>query len=124
MKEEKEGQHMKAVSVLDAKEWARETFGEVELGDPRRGDRVVQVAAAMAENPAASLPTQMGDRSTLQAAHRLFINEAISFEQLQDPHWQQTQFRKPESASRCYWCKTRPISTTLTGSQAKVSLPI
>lgn len=81
---------MKAVSVLNAKEWAVETFGEVELGDPRRRDRVVQVAAAMAEDPAASLPTQMGDRSALQAAHRLFINEAISFEQLQEPHWQRT----------------------------------
>jgi len=91
VKEEKEGQQMKAMSVLDAKEWAIETFGKVELGDPRRSDRAVQVAAAMAENPAASLPTQMGDQSALQAAHRLFINEAISFEQLQDPHWQQTR---------------------------------
>jgi hypothetical protein len=90
VKEEKEGQQMKAMRVLDAKEWAIETFGKVELGDPRRSDRVVQVAAAMAENPAASLPAQMGDQSALQAAHRLFINEAISFEQLQDPHWQQT----------------------------------
>jgi hypothetical protein len=72
---------MKAVSVLDAKEWAVETFWEVELGDPRRRDRVVQVAAAMAEDPAALLPAQMGDRSALQGAHRLFINEAISFEQ-------------------------------------------
>jgi len=82
---------MKAMSVLDAKEWAVETFGEVELGDPRRRDRVVQVAAAMAEDPAVPLPTQMGDPSALQAAHRLFINEAISFEQLQEPHWQHTR---------------------------------
>src|SRR5712664_1496573 len=82
---------MKAMSVLDAKEWAVETFGEVELGDPRRRDRVVQVAVAMAEDPAVPLPTQMGDPSALQAAHRLFINEAISFEQLQEPHWQHTR---------------------------------
>src|SRR5260370_37290416 len=82
---------MKAVHVLDAKEWAVETFGEVELGDPRRRDRVVQVAAAMAEDPAASLPSQMGDPSALQAAHRLFMNETISFEQLQGPHWQATR---------------------------------
>ncbi len=27
----------------------------------------------------------------MQAAHRLFINETISFEQLQDPHWQATR---------------------------------
>ncbi len=59
---------MKSMSVLDAKEWAVETFGEVELGDPRRRDRVVQVAAAMAEDPAASLPTQMGDRSRVASS--------------------------------------------------------
>jgi len=79
---------MKAMSVLDAKEWARETFGEVELGDPRRRDRVVQVAAAMAEDPAATLPTQMGDPSALHAAYRMLNHEAIRFEQLQEPYWQ------------------------------------
>jgi Transposase DNA-binding/Transposase DDE domain len=82
---------MKAMRVLEAKEWAVETFGEVELGDPRRRDRVVQVAAAMAEDPAATLPTQMGDPSALHAAYRVLNNEAISFEQLQEPHWHHTR---------------------------------
>src|ERR1700738_2789036 len=82
---------MKAMQVLDAKEWAVETFGEVELGDPRRRDRLVQIAAAMAEDPAASLPTQMGDPTALHAAHRFFLNDAIRFEQLQAPHWQATR---------------------------------
>jgi hypothetical protein len=86
VKAEKEGQPMKARSVRDAKAWAGETFGEVELGDPRRRDRVVQVAAAMAEHPAGALPTHRGDRSAWQAAHRWFITEAISVEQ-----WQQTR---------------------------------
>jgi hypothetical protein len=91
VKAEKEGQQMKAMSVLDAKEWAVKTFGGVELGDPRRGDRVVQVAAAMAEDPAASFPTQISNPSALHAAYRLFNNEAISLEQLQEPHWQHTR---------------------------------
>jgi hypothetical protein len=82
---------MKAMSVLSAKEWAVETFAGAELGDPRRRDRLVQVAAAMAEDPAATLPTQMGDPSALHAAYRLFNNEAMSLAQLQDPHWQQTR---------------------------------
>lgn len=82
---------MKAVRVLDAKEWAIETFGEAELGDPRRRDRLIQVAAAMAEDPGATFPTQMGDPSALHAAYRLFNNEAICFEQLQEPHWQHSR---------------------------------
>jgi hypothetical protein len=45
----------------------------------------------MAEDPTASLPTQMGDPSALHAAYRVLNNEAISFEQLQEPHWHQTR---------------------------------
>jgi hypothetical protein len=36
-------------------EWAIKTFAPAELGDPRRTDRLVRMAAALAEEPAASL---------------------------------------------------------------------
>jgi hypothetical protein len=45
----------------------------------------------MAEDAAATLPTQMGDPSALHAAYRLFNNEAMSLVQLQEPHWQHTR---------------------------------
>ncbi len=39
-----------------AEEWAVKTFGAAELGDPRRTDRLIKVASALAANPSASLP--------------------------------------------------------------------
>ena len=39
-----------------AEEWAVKTFGAAELGDPRRTDRLIKVASALAAHPSASLP--------------------------------------------------------------------
>jgi hypothetical protein len=36
--------------------WAVRTFGQAELGDLRRTDRLVQLAAALARDPQSSLP--------------------------------------------------------------------
>lgn len=82
---------MNEAMLLNASEWAIETFGRVELGDPRRTDRAVQMASAMAVEPAASLPLQMGNASALQAAYRFLGNEAVSHAALQEPHWFHTR---------------------------------
>lgn len=39
-----------------AEGWAVNMFGTAELGDPRRIDRLLKVASALAANPSASLP--------------------------------------------------------------------
>ena len=45
--------------LTDPLAWAQETFGEVELGDPRRTRRLVRVAAQVAADPQGSLPREM-----------------------------------------------------------------
>lgn len=74
-----------------AEKWAVETFGTAELGDPRRTDRLVQVAAALAENPAASLPKSMRNWGDTLAAYRFLNTEEITHEQIMAPHWMQTR---------------------------------
>ena len=39
-----------------AEEWAVQAFGAAALGDPRRRDRLIKVASALAAHPSASLP--------------------------------------------------------------------
>ena len=39
-----------------AEKWVEETFGAAELGNPRRTDRLLNGASALAENPSALLP--------------------------------------------------------------------
>ena len=77
--------------------WASQTFGAAELGDPRRTDRLVKMAAAIAYEPAASLPKAMRNWSETRAAYRFLDNEQISHEQILMPHWRAT---RQEAAQR------------------------
>lgn len=71
--------------------WAVETFGTAELGDLRRTDRLVQRAAAIAENPSASLPESMHNWADTLATDRFLDNEAGTHEQIMHPHWMITR---------------------------------
>ena len=72
-----------------AEEWAVKTFGAAELGDPRRTDRLIKVASALAANPSASLPHALETWGETQGAYRLLSNDAISYRDILMPHWSQ-----------------------------------
>jgi hypothetical protein len=72
-------------------EWARWNFGGCELGDKRRTNRLVQVAGEFANNPSASLPSQIERWGDLKAAYRLFDCDEVSFEAVARPHWELTR---------------------------------
>lgn len=82
---------MPSLSITDPQAWAERTFGSVRLGDPRRRQRAIQVAAALASNPAASLPVQAADRAALKGTYHLLHTDAVTHEALLGPHWQQTR---------------------------------
>lgn len=78
-------------AILSPQEWAQHTFGEVKLKDQRRTERAVQVAEALAREPGASLPRQLGQRKEVQAAYRFLQNHQVSYEALLRPHLEQTR---------------------------------
>ncbi len=82
---------MKASTLLSAAEWAQHTFGAVHVGDQRRTKRAVAMATAIAHEPAASLPMQMASQADLHAAYRFLQTPDITYEQLIQPHVQQTR---------------------------------
>ncbi len=82
---------MEPGTLLSARHWAEQTFGEVELGDQRREQRAVTMAAAMAADPAASLPQQMGSEGQAHAAYRFLQSPHVGYEALIEPHVQQTR---------------------------------
>ena len=82
---------MEPGTLLSAPQWAEQTFGEVQLGDQRREERVVTMATAMAADPAASLPQQMGSEGEVHAAYRFFQSPHVDYEALIEPHVQQTR---------------------------------
>lgn len=77
--------------LLSAQQWAEHTFGTVHLGDQRRTERAVAMGSAIAHDPAASLPAQMQGQAALQGAYRFLQTPDITYEQLIQPHLEQTQ---------------------------------
>lgn len=74
-------------------EWAQLNFAGCELGDKRRANRLVQVAAEIANHPSASLPNQIEHWGDLKAAYRLFDRKEVTFDAIARPHWELTKQR-------------------------------
>jgi hypothetical protein len=84
---------MKTQEILDPQQWAETTFGQTYLKDMRRTRRAVGAAAHMAEDSAASLPSQAQTWKDVKAVYRLLDEPDVTFEALMQPHWQQTRQR-------------------------------
>lgn len=73
--------------------WARTEFGRAQLGDSRRTERLMQVATARAEAPAASLPAGFADKASLKGMYRFVENPHVEREQILASHYQATAER-------------------------------
>lgn len=59
--------------------WAYEVFGEAQLGDSRRTDRLVKMVSLMADSTECSLSKAMGNPSENKAAQRFCENDAFDY---------------------------------------------
>jgi Transposase DNA-binding/Transposase Tn5 dimerisation domain len=82
-------------SGVDAMAWAEKNFSRCPLGDQRRTQRLVKVAAQVANHPAGSFPQQMDTWSDLKAVYRLFDNDDVTFKAVGEPHWENTRRCSP-----------------------------
>jgi len=71
--------------------WAQTEFGFAELGDPRRTERLVNIATRLAAKPGGTLPQAFTDWAELKAAYRFFGGATASFERVQAPHIERTR---------------------------------
>jgi len=97
--------------------WAEKHFGEVDLGDPRRNQRTVTIATAMAIDPAKSIPQIFINRSDVKAAYTFFRHSEATPDNLQEAHHEVVveQMHKPgrylllEDTTEMIWSGHRPI---------------
>jgi hypothetical protein len=78
-------------SFSDPAGWAEQQWSTAALGDARRTRRAVQLGAALASRPEASLPQQTGSWSELKSAYRLLNESDVTHAALSEPHWQATR---------------------------------
>src|SRR5262249_25152638 len=74
----------------------RDEYIGAELGDARRGDRLVELAQALAVFPSASFPSSLGDGADLEAAYRFLGNPSIENKEIIAPHQRETVLRCSE----------------------------
>lgn len=99
-------------------DWAETHFGEVDLGDLRRNQRVVTIATAMATNPAQSLPQMFLHPYDVKAAYHLFDHPEATPDKLQEGHQEVVQARLRqvgrylllEDTSEMSWAGHAPIA--------------
>jgi len=97
--------------------WAERHFGEVDLGDPRRNQRAVTIASAIAIAPDKSIPQIFISRSDVKAAYTFFRHPDATPENLQEAHREVVleQMHKPgrylilEDTSEISWSGHQPI---------------
>jgi hypothetical protein len=77
----------------DTQSWAEQEFGNADLGDHRRTQRLVLLAEQRGSQPHASIAQSCGDNGAAKAAYRLYENEAISAAAILSSHQQATQTR-------------------------------
>ncbi|RYY60183.1 MAG: IS4 family transposase [Chitinophagaceae bacterium] len=77
--------------LLEPRSWAELEFGETELGDARRTERLVEVATAMGLKPGTSLPMAMESAAELKATYRLFSRPELTHEVLMESHCKRIQ---------------------------------
>ena len=64
--------------VTDTREWAQENFGECELGDKRRGTRLIRMAGDLARHAGSSLLKSCdGDEAAAEGMYRLLRSEEV-----------------------------------------------
>jgi hypothetical protein len=88
---------MRRNELEEPEAWAVRTFGLAELGDLRRTDRLVQLAAALARNPQSSFPACLRGEAETGGASRVFNHTGRTPEHIQMPHGIQT---RREAATR------------------------
>ena len=77
--------------MTDTAAWVQEEMATVDLGHKRRNERLKRLLGDLAAMPAASIPAAVGGgRAEMEAAYRLFANEAVEFEAVLEPHYETT----------------------------------
>lgn len=77
--------------MLSTQQWAQDNFGNCQLGDKRRTDRLVQISAQILSRPSGSFPEQLPQWKDLKSAYRLFDAQQVTAEAITGPHFEATR---------------------------------
>lgn len=77
-------------TLTDSQHWAGLEFGQAELGDRRRTERLVQIASGLGERSQGVLTETFDGWAELKGAYRFFSHPSASLQSIMQPHWDRT----------------------------------
>ncbi|MGI9920329.1 IS4 family transposase, partial [Vibrio owensii] len=80
----------------DAKLWAQEQFGQAQLKDPRRTQRLISLATSIANQPGVSVAKLPFSPADMEGAYRFIRNENIDAKDIAEAGFQSTVSRAKE----------------------------
>lgn len=80
-------------TLLAPAQWAQSEFALAGLGDQRRTQRLVNIAARLAHSPGGTLPQAFPHWQDLKGAYRFFSQPEVGPERIQSPHGERTRAR-------------------------------
>ena len=110
--------HGHSLHPLDPFAWAQRHFGTANLGDRRRVQRAVTLAAGMARQPGGSIPQLFLHRYDVKAAYSLLDRPEITPQRLQDGHLSLVKARLQmpgtyllhEDSTELGWTRVHPVA--------------
>jgi hypothetical protein len=85
--------HVCTMDSWEALGWAFLEYGDSDLGHAARTNRLVQVASAMIQSPASSIPKAMGDAAQMKGAYRFLSNPEVRSDGILSGHTRRTAER-------------------------------
>jgi hypothetical protein len=82
--------HQNSESTRD---WAKHELAELETGDKRINNRLIQLLSNFYNNPLANIPEACGDSVNTKATYRLLANKRVCFNEILDSHYEATAER-------------------------------
>jgi hypothetical protein len=98
-----------SIVLVEPATWAEQQFGKCDLGDVRRTNRLVQVAAQAAARPDGSTPDQAESWGDCKAVYRLMDCDDVSHANIIGPHCEQTRQSCPAGSMQLILCDTTDI---------------
>lgn len=95
--------------LVEPAAWAEQQFGNCELGDSRRTNRLVQMATQAAARPDGSTPNQTETWDRCKAVYRLMACKAVSHALIIGPHCEQTRQSCPPGSIQLILCDSTDI---------------
>jgi hypothetical protein len=80
-------------ALTTAAQWATVEFAQLDLGDARLNNRARMLMERFSADPAASIPDACHGWAETMAAYRFLGNEAVDWQAILAPHWEQTRGR-------------------------------